>query len=259
MINIRCTEVADRLRSIHPEIADMKKILSTAAIAGIALTGQAMAQDDPRFYAGVFYGIDQQGDEQIRGENAAGAERRLDLELDSGEVFGAVLGAYAFDGERGRMRFEIEAAHREGDLDRLVLNDVERSVRPGSHISTTTAMINALYDTPLIADRFRLTAGAGLGIANVDHEVRYVIERPVEAGGNIAIAIPTTETTYAWQAILGAEAGLTDRLALTGDVKFIELGDYQVQRFNFSAGSLDSVLDADKSSTSATIGLRYSF
>ena len=34
---------------------------------------------------------------------------------------------------------------------------------------------------------------------------------------------------------------------------------WKVQRFNFTAGTLDSVLDADKSTVSLMAGLRYSF
>jgi hypothetical protein len=43
-------------------------------------------------------------------------------------------------------------------------------------------------------------------------------------------------------------------------VRYVKFGGHQIERFNLTAGALDSVNDvADKSSVSMTAGLRFSF
>ncbi len=236
------------------------KYFSAAIAAGIGvLAGGAAAADDRNFYVSAKYGLDQQSDEAIRGANVAGAPRNIDIEFDGGRYAAAALGYIAADGAMGRLRFEVEAAYHESDVERLLLNDVERAVRTGSNVSATTAMINAYYDTPLIADRFRVFGGGGFGIGSIDHEVRYLVERPAEAGGNLAIAIPSTETTFSYQIGGGLEAVITPWISLVGDVRYVGFGDTQVERFVLTTGAIDSVLDTDKSSIVASGGVRFSF
>lgn len=236
----------------------MKSTILVSALSIAAATGMAQAGED-KFYAAVNIGASSFDDGEIRGANVSGAARNIDIEYDSGSFFSAALGVIAAEGERGRLRFDVEAAFQENDVDRLFLNDVERSVRDGSEISATTVMVNAYADTPLFADRLRGFAGVGFGIANIDHEVRYLVERPEDAGGNLAIAIPSTETTYAYQFVVGAEAKLSNALSLTVDGRFIDYGDIQVERFVLTNGAIDSVLDSENGGTVVTGGIRYSF
>ena len=235
--------------------------MSCAALAALLALGAspAFAEDTKKFYAAFHYGLDQQSDEDIRGANISGAPRNIDIEFDSGKFIAASLGIIAAEGERGRLRFDIEAAFRDGDVSGLQLNDVARAVRSGSEVSSTTVLVNAYYDTPLIADRFRLFAGGGFGIGSIDHEVRYLVERSEAAGGNLAIAIPSTETTLAYQFGGGAEFVVTPRISLIGDVRYAGFGDTQVERYILTTGAIDSVLDADKSSLTVSGGVRFSF
>ncbi len=235
----------------------MDKLFLGLIASGVALS-HAAAQE-PNFYVQGNIGSDFQHDEEIRGENVSGSPRNLDLSFETGSFKSVALGAYGPEGAWGRVRFDIELARREADLEQLVLNDVERLVRPGSDVSSTSAMINAAYDTPQFFERVRGFAGAGFGVANLDHEVRYVIERPEAAGGNIAIAIPTTETTSIVQLFGGVEVEVLQNLSVIADVRHVDYGDSQVQRFNFSSGTLDSVLDVKKASTSVTFGARFAF
>ena len=236
----------------------MKAImLGTAGV--ILTTASAAADGGDRFYASFNYGFDAQDNEAIRGETVSGGPRNLDLEFANGRFMSAAFGAVTADGAFGRLRFDVEVAHRTGDLDRLQLNGVERLVRPESDVSMTTALVNAYYDTQVFADRFRLFVGGGLGVGNIDHEVQYLIERPTEAGGNIAIAIPSTETALAYQAAGGLEVILSSNLSLIGDVRYVGFGDTQVRRFNLTAGAIDSVLDTAKGSVSVSGGLRFKF
>jgi len=236
----------------------LKSLLTSVAALSV-FAGSALAGETQKFYASLQYGFDAPAEETLRGANAGGAPRNIDIEYKDGVVLAAAFGVVAHQGDYGRLRLEVETAYRESDVDSLVLNDVSRRFRGDSHQSTTTAMINALYDTPLLADRVRLFGGAGFGIAVQDHEVRYLVERPDSAGGNLPIALPTSETTWAAQAIVGGEVILTNHLSAVADVRFVDFGDTQVQRFILSNGNLDSILDAENSTFSGTVGLRFNF
>jgi opacity protein-like surface antigen len=235
------------------------------AIAAVATTflmagaAQADAQTpEHRFYVSLHAGQDLQDDEAIRGANAAGLPRNNDLTFADGRVYAAALGINAFEGDWGRVRFDAELSQREADVETIALNGVQHTIRQGSHVLMTAAMLNAYYDTPLYFDHVRFYAGVGVGIADIDHQVRYRI-----TGGpnpsNANIAIPSAEPTVAYQLVGGAEYALTQNWSLLADVRLVEFGDIQIQRFNLTAGALDSVNDAEKSSVSITAGLRYAF
>jgi opacity protein-like surface antigen len=209
--------------------------LQVIAAATILLAGAAHAQTpEHRFYVSLHAGQDAQDDEAIRGFNVANAPRNNDLTFDDGRVYAAALGINAFEGEWGRVRFDAELSHREADLDTIFLNNVEQTVRQGSHVLMTAAMLNAYYDTPVYFDHVRF----------------YTAD----------IAIPTAEPTWSYQLVGGGEYILTPNWSLLADVRFVEFGDLQIQRFNLTAGALDSVNDVQKkSSVSVTAGLRYAF
>jgi opacity protein-like surface antigen len=235
------------------------RLPAIAAAATILLAGSAHAQTpENRFYVSLHAGQDRQDDQAIRGFNVANLPRNNDLTFDDGRVYAAALGINAFEGDWGRVRFDAELSQREADLDTIFLNNVEQTARQGSHVRMTAAMLNAYYDTPVYFDHVRFFAGAGVGIANIDHQVRYQITGGANPS-NANIAIPTAEPTWAYQLVGGAEYALTKDWSLLADVRFVEFGDVQIQRFNLTAGLLDSVNDTNKSSVSLTAGLRYAF
>ena len=232
-------------------------VAATITLAG-AIPANAQAPDQ-RFYVSIHVGQDLQDDESIRGFNAANLPRNNDLTFADGRVYAAALGVNAFKGDWGRIRFDAELSHREADVDTIFLNNVEQTIRQGSHVLMTAAMLNAYYDTPVYFDHVRFYAGVGAGIANVDHQVRYRITGGT-APSNADIAIPSAEPTWSYQLVGGGEYILTPNWSLLADVRFVEFGNHQIQRFNLTAGALDSVNDAaDKSSVSVTAGLRYAF
>jgi opacity protein-like surface antigen len=222
-------------------------------------TGHASAQTpEHRFYVSVHAGQDVQDDEQIRGANAAGLPRNNDLTFADGRVYALALGVNAFEGDWGRVRFDAELSQREADVETIALNGVRHTIRQGSHVRMTAAMLNAWYDTPLYFDHLRFYAGVGAGIANIDHQVRYQITGGANPS-NAQIAIPSAEPTWAYQLVGGVDYALTPNWSVLADVRMVEFGDTQIQRFNLTAGALDSVNDAEKSSVSITAGLRYAF
>ena len=237
-----------------------KKIAITTLLVSGLSTGNAIADErDKRFYGAIMVGSDSQKDENIEGQNGSGQIRDLDLSFDSGQFISVSFGVKAVEADWGRIRVEAELSQREGDMNELVLNGTERRFRPGSHVSLNSTMLNVFYDTPKLGFNTRAFVGAGFGQTSMDHEIRYLVERPASAGGNLGIAIPSSETTSSYQLIGGLEWELNDSFSLLGDVRYLELGDSQVERFNVTAGALDSVLDADKSTTTVSAGIRYSF
>lgn len=242
-------------------------ILTATAAAIIAISTAAQAQDN-RFYVAGTLGSDTFDDETISGANAAAQRRDINVEFDDGGYYGVALGLIGNEGRYGRIRGEVEASFRSADVEALMLNGVARSVVDGSEVSIASAMINGFYDTPVYFDRLRFYAGAGLGVAGVDHEIRYLVANPLATGGNIQIIIPSSETTVAYQFVGGAELALSPSWSLTADVRYFDVGDVQVERYigntiiNGTAtniGTLDSVLDADLSSVTVSAGLRYRF
>jgi opacity protein-like surface antigen len=233
----------------------------------IAVSSAAHAQEN-RFYVAGTFGSDAFDDETISGANAAAQRRDINVEFDNGGYYGVALGLLATESTYGRVRGEVEASFRSADVQALALNGVARNVAEGSEVSVASGMINGFYDTPVYFDRFRLYAGAGLGIAGVDHEIRYLVANPAATGGNLQIIIPSSEMTVAYQFIGGAEVALSPSWSLTADVRYFDAGDVQVERYigntiiNGTAtniGTLDSVLDADLSSVTASAGIRYRF
>lgn len=245
----------------------MRAMLLAASAAALSLGCAAQAQDQ-EFYVGVFAGVDFPDDEAIDGFNAFGAPRDINVELDAGPVFGLTLGFAAPDQAWGRVRGEVETSFREAEVDVFTLNDVDRALEERSEVSVAAAMINLYYDTPVLADRFRVYGGVGFGLAGVDNEILYLVENPNAISGNARIAIPSTETTYAYQLIAGGEVQLGANWSLVGDVRYFDVGDFEVQRFIRNSiidgvatnnGTIDSILDADYSTVSLTAGLRYRF
>lgn len=251
-------------------INDMKRILAAAAAALAGLAGPALA-DANSFYIGGFVGGDMPDDESLDGANAAGQLRDIDVALEEGTLFGLVLGVATPEQDFGRFRAEIEAGFRSSELEGLNLNGVARVVQPGSEVSVASGMLNVHYDTPVFLDRVRLNLGAGFGVAGIDHEIRYLVANGAAIGstpGNLQIAIPSSEMTYAYQIIGGIEVMLAPGLSLTGDVRYFDLGDVQAERYILNSiingvattnGTLDSILDADYATTSLTIGVRVAF
>jgi opacity protein-like surface antigen len=243
----------------------MRKVLLAAA-AIIASAGIAQAQD--RAYVAIAGGFDKQDDESIRGANAAGQARNINVGYNDGDYFGVSVGLLGAEKSYGRLRGEVEASYRSSKVKNFVFNGVARSYNESSKVSVAAGLVNFYYDSPKFYDRYRVFAGAGFGVAGVDHEIRYLVANAAATGGNLQILIPSSETTTAYQFALGGEVSLTPNFSFVADARYFDVGDVQVERYigntiingvATNSGTLDSVLDADLSSTTFTLGFRYSF
>jgi opacity protein-like surface antigen len=233
-----------------------------AAVGALLVTVPAFAQerqtaDEPHagsIYVGGFLG-DRFGREQtLSGATPAGLPRVIETDAKDGLTGGVVIGAVAATGDWGRARVEAEFSASRNTLKRLDLNGQQRTLLEGRR-SVTTEMVNLIYDTPRIAERLRFSLGAGIGHGAIDYDTRYL----VTADGP-AINIPTSVSgKIALQGIAGASIALGGGLELVGDVRYSRIGRHQVERFNATAGTLDSVLSTRYSNVVATGGFRFFF
>jgi opacity protein-like surface antigen len=245
----------------------MTRIAYAAGLATVLFASSAYAQEKPSFYTGIFAGSATPNEQALLGQNEAGVLRDIVIDYDSAPVFGANLGVVAADGDLGRIRVEMELSRWQADVKALSLNDVDRVVLDGSESSVAAGFLNAWYDSPLVFDRIRFSLGAGFGLAGMDNEIEYLVANAAATNGQAHIALPSTEVTYAYQLMAGAEFELSPAWSLVGDIRHIELGDYQAERYILNTpgvasganGTLDSILDAEWSATSVTAGLRYKF
>lgn len=243
-------------------------VFLAAGVAIAAAAGPAAAQTG--VYVTAFGGVDSP-EETLDGANPAGAVRHIEVTLEDGSIYGGALGVASSEYAFGRFRAEVEVSSRKSDLEGIELNDVARTIREDRSVAVSTGMIQAIYDTPLYWDRVRFHIGAGYGFAAVDHNLGYLVANAAAIGsspGNFLINIPNSETTSAYQIMAGAEVVLAPRWSLTADVRSLNVGDLQAQRFVENSiingtpttiGTLDSVLSADYSSMSYTVGLKYAF
>lgn len=227
----------------------------------------SQAPFERNLYVGALAGTSMPAEETLFGANEADVLRDIVIDFDSTNYLGANLGVVVADGSPGRVRAEVELSHWQAGVDALSLNDVDRVVLDGSEASVAAGFINAWYDSPRFFDRMRLSVGIGAGIAGVDNEVQYLVANAAATGGQAHIAIPSTEVTYAYQLMVGVEFELSPGWSLVGDARKIELGDYQVERYILNTpgvgagtnGTLDSILDAEWSATTFSLGMRYTF
>jgi opacity protein-like surface antigen len=232
-------------------------IPSVALVALVALVTPAAAQDDDSsggVYISGSVGVVTSDDQLINGATAAGAPRRIITDMDRGLAFALALGYATKDADWGRVRGELEFAKQKAELKALSLNAVDRALIGEPDKSVKTGMFNIYYDTPAFVGPVRAEFGAGIGKSKMDYNVRY----NVTATGP-AIQILTNPSQSAYQLIAGLSGRVSSGLELFTQFRYLDVKDHKVERFNTTAGALDSVLDAEYSSKSISVGLRYVF
>lgn len=239
----------------------MKSIISISASAIVALVGfvsPAAAQDESAANGGVYasgsVGIVKSDDQLINGFTAAGAPRRIVTDMDKGSNFALAIGYATQDANWGRVRGELEFAGQKAEVKALALNGINRALIGEPDKSVKTGMINVFYDTPTFLGPVRAEFGAGLGKSKVDYNVRYNV-----AATGPAIEIPTNASQGAYQLMAGLSGRVTSGLEVFTQFRFLKVKDHKVERYNRTAGTLDSVLDAEYSAKSFNLGVRYVF
>ena len=174
--------------------------------------------------------------------------------MDKGSAIAIALGYATQDASWGRVRSELEFAKQKADLKSLSLNGVDRALIGEPDKSAKTVMLNVFYDTPAFVGPIRAEFGAGIGKSKMDYNIRY----NVSATGP-AIEIPTNPSQGAYQLIAGLSGRVSGGLEVFTQFRYLKIKDHKVERFNRTAGTLDSTLDVEYSSKSFNFGLRYVF
>ncbi len=246
----------------------MKILIKASGLVGLIalLTPIGALAQDHRSYVEIGLGGGG-GQAALDGQNQAGALRDIDIDLADAERFDARLGLVMAAGGWGRTRAEVGVSTLQLGVEDLSLNQTAREVLDGSEIRANAAVVSLYYDTPPLFDRVRFSLGVGGGIAGIDHAVGYLVENADATDGLARIALPSSDTVGVFEASLGAELALTDRWSLTASVRRLESSGYAAERYILNTpgvgaglnGTLDSVLDADFSSTTTNLGIRYRF
>jgi len=252
----------------------MSRLIFAAATVACVFSTSAQAQeaaqentDKPRVYVSVFAGGLSPDAQTFFGRNEAGMLRDIVVDYDAPITAGVNIGVVAVDKPFGRLRVEGELSYRSARVEALSLNDIDRVVMPGSKSSAATGFVNLWYDTPKILGVVRVSAGAGFGLASIDNNILYLVALPAATNGQARIAIPDSNTTFAYQLMGGVELDVSRSFSIIGDVRHVRFGDYQAQRFILNTpgvlggngGTLDSVLESKWAATSITAGIRLKF
>lgn len=235
-----------------------RTVFAATAIAALAVTANpAFAQDESTtggVYVSGSVGVVVADDQLINGANAAGAPRRIITDMDKGTNYALALGYATKDANWGRVRLELEFAGQQADLRALSLNGVDRALIGEPDKSVKSGMVNIFYDTPAILGPIRAEFGAGIGRSKINYNIRY----NVSATGP-AIEIPSDPSQGAFQLMAGLSGRVSGGLELFTQFRFLQINDHKVERYNRTAGTLDSILDAEYSAKSVNIGLRLNF
>lgn len=220
---MRCESTS---KSTARRLARMAVVAAVVApLAG--LTGNAWAQENG-VYIGGGAGFGFTTDTSV-----VGGGRDDDAEFDGGL---AGIGAVGYGFGNG-LRTELELGFRESDLDSI------GGAAAAGDVEALSAMANVAYDINL-GGRVTPYIGAGVGLANID------------ASGVSPIAGSTVsddDTVFAYQALAGVAVGLTDRLKLTLDYRFLNTADVELTAAN------GTNVDANYRNHSVMVGLRFSF
>ncbi|WP_260749992.1 outer membrane protein [Geoalkalibacter halelectricus] len=128
--------------------------------------------------------------------------------FDNGIAFlGAIGGEFA-----GDFRGEIELGYRNNDLDRLHA-DGGGSVSIGGDVTTISLMANIIKDFPL-GTGFTPFIGAGIGMANIEAEIRFA-----------GLSDKEDDNVFAYQFFAGGGIDLAPKVKLDLQYRFFATSD----------------------------------
>jgi opacity protein-like surface antigen len=207
------------MTSRHPGIA------AVAVIAGLSGTA-AQAQDRAGVYVEAFGGASMLRDTDIGGAVAGAAT------FGTGPVVGGALG---YDTADLWFRPEIEFAYRSGDADSLAGG-------ASGDFASTTLMLNAYHDFDRVGT-FTPYIGIGAG---------YVTEIDFDIAGGAAPGEYSDRGGFAWQAMAGAGYAVTDRIGLSGELRYFDAGSRTL-------ADPARRITADHATVELVLGARYRF
>ncbi len=178
----------------------MRKLAISLALASTALASPALARDD-QWYVGVDGGVMLVEDTDLN--LADGGSTAITSGFDEGYDFGGVVG-YDF----GAFRLESEVSYRAANIDSHQVNVVAPGFYENGNAfgkaSALSFMVNGLLDFGA-DDGLQGFVGGGVGVARV-----ALKDFGIVAGGTALTALDDSDTGFAWQALAGIRAPLSD-------------------------------------------------
>jgi opacity protein-like surface antigen len=207
------------------------------------MTSSALADSgDSGWYTGVTGGAN-----FLEDQESTGPSRDLDLDFDTGGFVAGQLGYKFRANQLGRFRAEAEVSYRINEVDNIVFNGVDR-VGNGEQ-DVLAGLMNLFFDFNGVSKNFKPFVGAGVGIATLDADISY----------SPGAFIDDDDTTLAYQAIVGAEFNLTEKLSIVGDARYFALDNPELTRFGGPAPAAFVDLSSEYESFSTSIGFRFKF
>jgi opacity protein-like surface antigen len=191
----------------------MRKIAIGLALCSTALASPALARDNA-VYVEAGFGPSLAQDFEIEPVEPA----RLDAELEEDHGFD---GGVAIGYDYGSFRIEIEGSYREFDHDRFSFASGPVYEGPLGKSTTASVMGNALLDLG-DDDGLQFFVGAGAGSVYVDQAVA------VTPDGLEQNLFNGDEWEFAWQALAGVRAPLTENLDVGLRYRFFNVPDYRI-------------------------------
>ncbi len=218
------------------------KIFLTIAALLMVSTAHAGWQDDTNVYFGAELGF-QKTDLDSGGYNTAGMFKNTNDDDDSGAMIGIKVGLDYSN------TWRLDLAFRQYHKQEFTTN----SCCPGgvggspyfyeSEVKTQVLMTSVYYDF-LTIKKLALYGGAGIGIA---HTKLSTTDGVVDGSGS--------ETNMAWQVELGAEYPVTDSFMLSLGLRYVDLGETEIDLNGGAFGDFS----ANLTSQEAFLGLRFIF
>jgi len=218
------------------------RILWVVSIVLFMTSSTSADNGDSGWYTGIKGGAN-----FLEDQKSTGPSRELDLDFDTGGFVAGQLGYKFRANQLGRFRAEAEVSYRVNDVDNIVFNGVDR-IGTGDQ-DVLAGLMNLFFDFNGVSKNFKPFVGAGFGIATLNADIAY----------SPGAFIDDDDTTWAYQAIVGAEFNLTEKFSIVGDARYFALEDLELTRFGGPAPAAFVDLSSEYESFTTSIGLRYKF
>jgi opacity protein-like surface antigen len=263
----------------HEEYSTMLKrttpIMATISLAVIAaaLPQVAQAQDtefelESGVYVTAAVGVTSPSEETFEGVQAptgtapgvAGAPARVASEFDEGFTFAGSVGYKLPTRVLGVFQpsIELEYSNANSDVSGGAFNTGSQTFSGDIEVNTFTVNYRSeirVKENQTIVPFW----GGGIGIAEVDTDIRYFPNNGVATAPTFAVQ--GSDTALVLQSNAGVSIRLTDNIDLEGKVRYQRTSDLDFERrfIADNSGSVNAEVDGNYETVSGLVGLRYRF
>lgn len=192
------------------------------------------------YYWGGYLGGVVSADAEGESANVIDPPVSLDLRPSSDFTLGAVIGATI----QKNVRAEVELSYQSTDSDGVKFGSTKQDASGG--LSSVSLLVNLWYDFPTMGN-FRPYAGAGIGIATVENDVKT---------GAGATSFDSSNEGFTYQIGAGLQIPVSDRGVIDLGYRF-----RSIRELSFESKSTTNIVydDIDFDTHSLQIGYRMNF